>query len=47
VHLRAGKETALTGKRTVTLPKGLLADLRIDKDTKARAVVTDRAQAWR
>jgi DNA-binding MarR family transcriptional regulator len=38
VFLAVHHQTALTGKRTVTLPKGLLADLGIDKDAKARAL---------
>jgi len=31
-------QTALTGKRVVTLPKTLLADLGIDKDSKSRGL---------
>ena len=38
VYLAVHHQTALTGKRTVSLPKGLLADLGIDKDAKARGL---------
>lgn len=31
-------QTALTGKRVVTLPKTLLADLGVDKDSKSRGL---------
>jgi hypothetical protein len=38
VYLAIHHQTALTGKRTVTLPRGLLTDLGVDKDAKARAL---------
>jgi hypothetical protein len=38
VYLAVHHQTVLTGKRAVTLPKGLLTDLGIDKDGKARAL---------
>jgi hypothetical protein len=53
VYLAIHHQTALTGKRIVTLPRTLLNDLGVDKDAKARAIhaleaagliVTDRAK---
>jgi hypothetical protein len=38
VYLAIHHQTALTGKRTVTLPRALLNDLGVDKDAKARAL---------
>jgi DNA-binding MarR family transcriptional regulator len=38
VFLAIHHQTALTGTPTVTLPKGLLADMGMDKDAKARAL---------
>jgi hypothetical protein len=36
-------QTALTGKAWVALPKGLLSDLGVSRDTKARALAHLRA----
>ena len=38
VYLAIHHQTALTRKAVVTIPKGLLADMGIDKDAKARAL---------
>jgi hypothetical protein len=38
VYLAIHHQTALTGKRTVTLPRALLNDMGVDKDAKARAL---------